>query len=138
MSRWQPRTQVPGQRLSVTQTTGPLLPASAGVLDFSGLGQLGHFIAVSTDAPAWLSFYGSAHAREADGTRLITADPPAGAGVLLDLATTTAGERVSAAPGCTYFQLEDTANPVLRALVRNTGAAQAAIAVTLTVVVLVP
>ena len=139
MASWLPRTHIPGQQVSVTRTTTPLLPGASGLLDLPGLGRLGHFLAVSTDAPAWLSFYSAAAAREADGSRPLTQDPTPGSGVLLDLATTTAALTVTAPPGGTYFSIEIAgAVPVLRALVRNTGSSQAAIAVTVTAVVLAP
>jgi hypothetical protein len=139
MASWLPRTQVPGQRLSVSATTTPLLPGASALLDLQGLGRLGHFLAVSTDAPGWVSFYSSAAAREADGSRPITQDPVPGSGVLLDLVTTTSDLTITAPPGGTYFSTDDpAASPLLRALVRNTGTAQAAIALTITAVVLAP
>lgn len=139
MASWQPRTRIPGEQVSVTRTTTPLLPGASALLDLPGLGRLGHFLAVATDAPAWLSFYSSIAAREADGSRPITQDPPPGSGVLLDLATTAAALSVTAPPGGTYFSTE-SAPPVqpLRAMVRNTGSSQVAIAVTVTAVVLAP
>ncbi len=94
---------------------------------------------VSTDAPGWVSFYSSAAAREADGSRPITRDPAPGSGVLLDLVTTTAALSITAPPGGTYFSTDaPTSPPLLRASVRNTGTAQAAIALTVTAVVLAP
>ncbi|MFN7895790.1 MAG: hypothetical protein ACK5Q6_06475 [Cyanobacteriota bacterium] len=139
MANWLPRTQVPGQRVNVSATTTPLLPGASALLDLPGLGRLGHFLAVTTDTPAWVSFYSSAAAREADGSRPITQDPAAGSGVLLDLATTAAALTVTAPPGGTYFTTENAvAAPPLRALVRNTGTAQAAIALTVSAVVLAP
>jgi hypothetical protein len=139
MASWLPRTQVSGQRVSVSATTTPLLPGASALLDLSGLGRLGHFLAISTDAPGWVSFYSSAAAREADGSRPITQDPAPGSGVLLDLATTAAALTITAPPGGTYFSSEPAAaTPLLRVLVRNTGTAQAAIAVTVSAVVLAP
>jgi hypothetical protein len=141
MASWLPRTQVPGQQVSLGASTAPLLPGASALLDLPGLGRLGHFLAISTDAPAWVSFYSSASAREADGSRPITQDPAAGSGVLLDLVTTSAALTVNAPPGGTYFSSEATTatpQPPLRALVRNTGTSQAAIAVTVTAVVLAP
>jgi len=139
MASWLPRTQVPGQQVSVTRTSTPLLPGSSALLDLPGLGRLGHFIAISTDAPAWVSLYSSAAAREADGGRPLSRDPQPGSGVLLDLATTTESLTVTAPPGGTYFVADGSAaTPLLRALVRNTGTAQAAIALTVTAVVLAP
>ena len=139
MANWLPRTQVPGQRVSVSATTTPLLPGASALLDLPGLGRLGHFLAVSTDAPAWVSFYSSAAAREADGSRSITQDPAAGSGVLLDLVTTASALTITAPPGGTYFSTETVSSmPLLRALVRNTGTAQAAIALTVSAVVLAP
>jgi len=99
MASWLPRTQVSGQRVSVSATTTPLLPGASALLDLAGLGRLGHFLAISTDAPGWVSFYSSAAAREADGSRPITQDPEPGSGVLLDLVTTTASLTVTAPPG---------------------------------------
>jgi hypothetical protein len=143
MANWLPRTQAPGPQVTVTRTTTPLLPASSALLDLPGLGRLGHVLAISTDAPAWVSFYSSAAARETDGSRLISTDPAPGSGVLLDLLTTSGGEVISAPPGGTYFDADFSAataggEPLLRALVRNTGTSQAAIAVTVTAVVLAP
>ena len=139
MASWLPRTQVPGQWVSVSATTTPLLPGASALLDLAGLGRLVHFLAVSTDAPGWLSFYSSVAAREADGSRPITQDPAPSSGVLLDLATTSSALTITAPPGGTYFSSEPAAaTPLLRALVRNTGTAQAAIAVTISAVVLAP
>lgn len=142
MANWLPRTQVPGQRLIVSATTTPLLPGASALLDLPGLGRLGHFLAISTDAPAWVSFYSSASAREADGSRPITQDPAPGSGVLLDLVTTTAVLTVTAPPGGTYFSADGasapSSPPLLRVLVRNTGTVQAAIALTVSAVVLAP
>jgi hypothetical protein len=124
----------------VSATTTPLLPGASALLDLAGLGRVGHFLAVSTDSPGWVSFYSSAAAREADGSRPITQDPAPGSGVVLDLVTTTsAALTVTAPPGGTYFSTDDpAASPLLRAVVRNTGTAQAAIALTVTAVVLAP
>lgn len=141
MANWLPRTQLPGQQVSVRATTTPLLPAASALLNLPGLGRLGHFLSISTDAPAWVSFYSSAAAREADGSRPISQDPAAGSGVLLDLATTAGALTITAPPGGTYFSGEVTTTllqPPLRALVRNTGTSQAAIAVIVTAVVLAP
>jgi hypothetical protein len=139
MANWLPRTQVPGQRVSVSATTTPLLPGASALLDLPGLGRLGHFLAVGTDAPAWVSFYNSAAGREADGSRPITQDPAPGSGVLLDLVTTASALTITAPPGGTYFSSETAAAaPLLRAVVRNTGTAQAAIALTVSAVVLAP
>ena len=142
MANWLPRTQVPGQQVIVSATTTPLLPGASALLDLPGLGRLGHFLAVSTDAPGWVSFYSSAAAREADGSRPITQDPTPGSGVLLDLATTAAALIITAPPGGTYFSSDGGTAPnfapLLRALVRNTGTAQAAIALTVTAMVLAP
>ena len=142
MANWLPRTQVPGQRVSVSATTTPLLPGASALLDLPGLGRLGHFLAVSTDVPGWVSFYSSAAALEADGSRPITQDPAPGSGVLLDLVTTSAALTVTAPPGGTYFSTDGAmapySPPLLRALVRNTGTAQAAIALTVSAVVLAP
>jgi hypothetical protein len=125
--------------VSVSATTTPLLPGASALLDLQGLGRLGHFLVVSTDAPGWVSFYSSAAAREADGSRPITQDPAPGSGVLLDLATTASALTITGPPGGTYFTTENAvAAPPLRALVRNTGTAQAAIALTVSAVVLAP
>jgi hypothetical protein len=142
MANWLPRTQVPGQQVSVSATTTPMLPGASALLDLAGLGRLGHFLAVSTDAPGWVSFYSSAAAREADGSRPITQDPAPGSGVLLDLVTTVSVLTITAPPGGTYFSSDGgtapNSAPLLRALVRNTGTAQAAIALTVSAVVLAP
>ena len=139
MPSWQPRTAAPPRPLSLSRSTAPLLPGASAALDFQGLGRLGHFVAISTDAPAWVSFYCSAAARQGDAGRRYSQDPAPGSGVLLDLATSTGGLTITAPPGGTYFSTDDpAASPLLRALVRNTGPAQAAIALTVSVVVLAP
>ena len=119
-----------------------MLPGASALLDLPGLGRLGHFLAVSTDAPGWVSFYCSAAAREADGSRPLSQDPVPGRGVLLDLVTTVSALTITAPPGGTYFSSDGgtatNSAPLLRALVRNTGTAQAAIALTVSAVVLAP
>ena len=125
--------------VTTSSSTTPLLPGASALLDLPGLGRLGHFLAISTDAPAWVSFYSSPTAREADGSRPITQDPAPGGGVLLDLVTTASALTITAPPGGTYFSMDDpAASPLLRALVRNTGTARAAIALTVSAVVLAP
>ena len=141
MPSWQPRTAAPPRPLSLTRITSSLLPGASAPLDLPGLGRIGHFLAVSTDAPAWLSFYSSDSARQADAGRPISRDPSPGSGVLLDLATTSGALTITAPPGGTYFTSDASdanATPPLRALVRNTGPSPAAIAVTVRVVVLAP
>lgn len=141
MPSWQPRTAAPPRPLSLSLITPSLLPGDSAPLDLPGLGRIGHFLAVSTDAPAWLSFYCSDSARQADAGRPISRDPSPGSGVLLDLATTTGALTITAPPGGTYFssdQSEMNGPSLLRALVRNTGPSPAAIAVTVRVVVLAP
>jgi len=139
MANWQPRTPLPPRPLSLSRSTAPLLPGASAALDFQGLGRLGHFVAISTDAPAWVSFYCSAAARQGDAGRRYSQDPAPGSGVLLDLATSTGALTITAPPGGTYFSTDDpAASPLLQALVRNTGTAQAAIALTISVVVLAP
>ncbi|MCS5698219.1 hypothetical protein NZK32_04080 [Cyanobium sp. FGCU-52] len=140
MASWLPRTPLPPRPLSLSRSTEPLLPGASAALDFPGLGQLGHFVAISTDAPAWVSFYSSAAARQGDAGRPISKDPPPGGGVLLDLATTASELTITAPPGGTYFSTETstTSPPPLRALVRNTGTARVAIALTINVLVLAP
>ena len=58
------------------------------------------------------------------------------------MVTTTAALTVTAPPGGTYFSTDGASAPnsppLLRALVRNTGTAQAAIALTVSAVVLAP
>ena len=140
MPSWQPRTAAPPRPLSLTRITPSLLPGASAPLDLPGLGRIGHFLSISTDAPAWLSFYCSAAARQADAGRPISRDPSPGSGVLLDLATTTGALTITAPPGGTYFinETADSSPALLRALVRNTGPSPAALAVTLSVVVLAP
>ena len=138
MANWLPRTSLPPRLLSLSRSTAPLLPGASAALDFQGLGRLGHFMAISTDVPAWVSFYCSAAARQGDAGRRYSQDPVPGSGVLLDLATSTGALTITAPPGGTYFSNENSAEPVLRALVRNTGLAQAAISLTVSVVVLAP
>ena len=139
MANWLPRTSLPPRLLSLSRSTAPLLPGASAALDFQGLGRLGHFMAISTDAPAWVSLYCSAAARQGDAGRRYSQDPAPGSGVLLDLATSTGALTITAPPGGTYFSTDDpAASPLLRALVRNTGTAQAAIALTVSVVVLAP
>jgi len=138
MANWLPRTPLPPRPLSVSRSTAPLLPGASAALDFQGLGRLGHFVAISTDVPAWVSFYCSAAARQGDAGRRYSQDPAPGSGVLLDLATSTGALTITAPPGGTYFSSETSAEAVLRALVRNSGTAQAAIALTVSVVVLAP
>ena len=62
--------------------------------------------------------------------------------MLLDLATTASALTIAAPPGGTYFSSDGgtapNSAPLLRVLVRNTGTAQAAIAVTVSAVVLAP
>ncbi|MFM7549042.1 MAG: hypothetical protein ACKO8I_09235, partial [Cyanobacteriota bacterium] len=84
MPAWVPRLDTP-RRVLVEQSTAQVSAPSVLPLQLEGLGNDGRFLAVGCSVPAWISFYATAAAREADAERLISADPSPSAGVLLDL-----------------------------------------------------
>lgn len=109
--RWVPRMDRP-RRVREELTTPAMVgaevePAAAAdpagfQLVFTQLGTDGRFIAVGCSIPAWLTFYASAAARDADAQRPITADPSPSAGVLLDLRSQPQTTWLLLPPGSTY------------------------------------
>ena len=111
--------------------------AAALQLAFSLLGTDGRFIAVGCSIPAWLSFYASAAARDADAQRPITADPSPSAGVLLDLHFNAQTSWLLLPPGATYSNADTPLQARIWATLRPDAHGQDSPAATVSVLALV-
>lgn len=118
MPAWVPRLDTP-RRVLVEQSTAQLSAPTVLPLLIEGLGTDGRFLAVGCSVPAWISFYATAAAREADAARLISADPSPSAGVLLDLHFDAQTRWLTPAPGSTYSNGEQPLQARLFALLRT-------------------
>ena len=118
MPAWVPRLDTP-RRVLVEQSTAQVSAPSVLPLLLEGLGTDGRFLAVGCSVPAWISFYATAAAREADAVRLISADPSPSAGVLLDLHFDAQTRWLMPAPGSTYSNGEQPLQARLFASVRT-------------------
>ncbi|MFM7547650.1 MAG: hypothetical protein ACKO8I_02010 [Cyanobacteriota bacterium] len=118
MPAWIPRLDTP-RRVLVEQSTAQLSAPTVLPLLIEGLGTDGRFLAVGCSVPAWISFYATAAAREADAERLISADPSPSAGVLLDLLFDAQTRWLTPAPGSTYSNGEQPLQARLFALLRT-------------------
>jgi hypothetical protein len=131
--RWVARIDRP-RRVQEERTTA--MADGPGVLElaFEQLGTDGRFIAVGCSHPAWITFYASAAARDADAQRPITADPSPSAGVLLDLhfnEQVTPGEQwLTLPPGATYSNTDSPLQGRIWAVVRSEQPGDHAVVVT--------
>jgi len=118
MPAWVPRLDTP-RRVLVEQSSAQVSAPTALPLLLEGLGTDGRFLAVGCTVPAWLTFYASAAARDADAERLISDDPSPSAGVLLDLHFDAQTRWLTPAPGSTYSNAEVPLQARLWAVVRT-------------------
>jgi hypothetical protein len=65
---------------------------------------------IVTDYPAWVRIYADAASQSADSARLITEDPTAGSGVLLEVLTAAGALTIVLSPTCTLFHSTGSAN----------------------------
>ena len=118
MATWIAQRPATGRIHLEQQSTPVLAIGQSAAIAFSALGRAGLLVAVQSSEAAWISLYSSAAARSGDSQRLITADPAAGSGVLLDAAL-EAGQELLLPPGCTYLNAEEPGAALLYGLVRR-------------------
>ena len=97
-----------GERKTSSVTTSSLATNASADVTLPLTGKAGQFVSVTVDYPAWVVFYTDAAARTADASRAQTTDALPGSGVLLEVATSTAGETVVVTPSSGYFNNEST------------------------------
>lgn len=73
------------------------------------LGKGGIAVKISTSHPAWVRVYASTEAQTADAARLITTDPTAGTGVLLEVLTSAGALTIVLSPTAVLFSDDGTA-----------------------------
>jgi hypothetical protein len=87
---------------------------------------------ITTNVPAWVRIYASVAAQTADSSRLITVDPVAGSGVLLEVLTTADALSIDLSPvAILYSATGDTTLPIT---VTNKDTSSQAVSVTITAV----
>lgn len=118
MASWVPRLDTPRRVLEERTTAEVAAPAVVPLL-FEQLGTDGRFLGVGCSVPAWISFYASAAARDADAERPFSVDPGPSAGVLLDLQFDEQTRWLTPAPGSTYSNGEVPLQARLWAVVRT-------------------
>ncbi len=88
-------------RGSATTSTAVLATDVAGNAGVT-LPKTADILSVSTSDPAWVRLYTSDAARTADASRLITVDPPTGAGITLDCLTEVGSLKITTSPVPTF------------------------------------
>lgn len=127
MATWIAQRPATGRIHLEQQSTAPLAIGQAAPLVFSALGRAGLLVALQSSEAAWISLYSTDAARSGDSQRLITTDPAAGSGVLLDAAL-EAGQELLLPPGCTYLNAEEPGAALLYGLLRrHQGTAEAVV-----------
>jgi hypothetical protein len=96
--------------------------ASGGAITFTGIGQSGQFVEVSSSLDAWIVFYPSAASRTADAGRPYGTSPGVNSGVLAEFYI-TAGSTVLVSPGTTYFNNDTIKASAIYAAVRSQAGA---------------
>jgi len=104
--------------------------ASSGIATFSGIGQSGQLVQITSSLNAWIVLYTTAAARSADASRAFATDPALGSGVLAEFYV-PAGTTIQATPGTTYFNNDTTKTNAIYAAVRTTAGANVNSVVTL-------
>jgi len=87
---------------------------------------------ISSSVPAWIRIYVNTSKRNADVSRLITADPASDAGVIAEVITTSLNETVYLTPGVIGFNDEGTLDTDIYVTVTNLSGSTSDITVSLT------
>lgn len=130
---WKPGGPTAGwltTRVDEVETTLSLASNGEDDLTFDGIGSVGEFVSITVSEPAWVRFYPTAAQRVADASRTSDTDPDPGAGVFLEVLTTTSGEVVNVTPGASYYNNNTPAVDEIYARVTNLSGATNAITVT--------
>jgi hypothetical protein len=91
-------------------------------------------IKITTDYPAWVRIYSTVAAQTADSTRVITTDPLAGSGVLLEVYTVAGTLTINLSPAAHCYNLEASPDANLPVTITNKDTTPRAITVTLVVI----
>ncbi len=118
-------------RATVSVTTALLAPGATESGTFT-LGKAGTLLRVVTDNPAWVRLHATAAFSAADSTRLITADPTPGTGVLLEVLTIAGLLDVTLSPPVLYQNADASPSATGYYTITNRGTASTTITVTFT------
>lgn len=88
---------------------------------------------MTVSSNAWVRLYTSAASRTADQSRLVSADPAPGSGVLAEVVTTASNQTITFSPAIYCFNDESTVNSSAYIRVKNLGSSTTNITITLTV-----
>lgn len=119
-------------RTTLSKSTGALGVNATAVLDVA-VSFPGYVLyRVKTSHPAWIRVYASAAARLADSSRVINADPAAGAGVIAEVITTNTDPQIIT-PGVIGFLADTSATSIPLYVTNLSGSTNIVINVELTV-----
>lgn len=122
-------------RATVQATTDSIAANASDAAKTLAVGKGCTAIKIATDYPAWVRIYASAADQTADSARMITVDPTAGTGVLLEALTAAgAGLGVDLAPAAMLYSLESSPGTTLLMTVMNKDSVSRAIQVTVTII----
>lgn len=97
-------------RATGTVTTDALAADANDAAKTVALGKGCIAVKISTDYPAWVRVYADSASQTADSARLITTDPTAGAGVLLEVLTAAGALEIVLSPAAVLFHSSGSAN----------------------------
>jgi hypothetical protein len=113
-------------RSTASITTAELAPDQVELVDITNAAKSYAIMKIEVSGAAWIRVYSTDAARTADGSRLESADPDPGSGVLAEIITTSAGV-ISFTPATIGFNDEDTPVNTIYLAVTNKGSTLEAI-----------
>jgi hypothetical protein len=121
-------------RATTAVTSSSLATGAADATQTAPLGKGTIALVIQTDHPAWVRIYASAAAQSADSARLVTIDPTAGSGVLLDVLTSGSALTIVLSPPLILFSSDGSSPVSLPITIVNEDTSTETITVTLTTV----
>jgi hypothetical protein len=130
-----PAQNVPvGQRQVVSSSTGSISANTSANISIPGFKSYG-LLKIGIDHPAWVRLYVDSSSRTSDSSRLYTADPTPGSGLIAEVRTTTSGSSTFLmSPGVIGWNNDSTTSETIYARVTNNDSVSRDITVSLTVV----
>ena len=124
--------KVVARRSSISGTTGALANLTTGTVTLTGFKSYVLY-KLSTSVAAWVRIYSDAASQTADASRVQTADPLPGSGVISEVVTTPGSLVQKITPGVIGVNLDDSPNSNVYITVTNLSGTTTPVTVSLTV-----
>lgn len=119
------------QRATAAASTGALAAGATASVNVS-LAKTSDILNLATNYPAWVRVYSTAAARTADASRPITQDPVPGAGVVLEVLTSSLQLSIPMSPVPSFANGDGTPGPTAYLSITNMDTVSRSITATLT------